>query len=62
MQVAQTAEVPPNHGRIILAMTGWTAKSRKADNEIVTAYKSMAGSRNYLRYPNCRLAWLPSTA
>ena len=42
MQVVQTAEVPPNHGRIILAMTGWTSKRRKADSEMVRAYRSMA--------------------
>jgi hypothetical protein len=39
--VVQTAEEPPNHGRIILAMTGWISKSRKADSDMVRAYKSI---------------------
>ena len=47
MHVVQTADVPPNHGRIILAMTGWTSKSRKADKEMVRAYKSMACAEFY---------------
>ena len=54
MQVVQTAEVPPNHGRIILAMTGWTSKSRKAESDMVMAYRSMDLRRTYIRYPNCR--------
>ena len=29
-QVDQTAELPPNQGRISLAITGWTRKSRNA--------------------------------
>jgi hypothetical protein len=37
MQTVHTAAVPPNHGRIILAMRGWTWKSRKALRNIVTA-------------------------
>jgi hypothetical protein len=37
MQVVQTAEVPPNHGRIILAMIGWTSNSKNADSEIPSA-------------------------
>jgi hypothetical protein len=36
MHVLHTAEVPPNHGRIILAMMGCTSNSRKADKKIVT--------------------------
>ncbi len=35
MHVLHTAEVPPNHGRIILAIMGWTANKRKADKKIV---------------------------
>jgi hypothetical protein len=35
--VLQTAEDPPNHGRIILAITGCTSNRRKADSEIVNA-------------------------
>jgi hypothetical protein len=41
MQVLHTADVPPNHGKIILAMTGCTWKRRKAEREIVRAYKTM---------------------
>jgi hypothetical protein len=41
MHVLHTAEEPPNHGRIDFAMIGCTAKSRKADREIVKAYSSM---------------------
>jgi len=36
MQVVHTAAVPPNHGRIIFAMRGWTWKRRKAERKIVT--------------------------
>jgi hypothetical protein len=35
MQVVQTAAEPPNHGRIILAMTGCTWNNRKALTRIV---------------------------
>jgi hypothetical protein len=31
-----TAEVPPNHGRVILAITGCTSNSRKGDQKMVT--------------------------
>jgi hypothetical protein len=37
MQVVQTAADPPNHGRIIFAMTSCTWKSRKALKKIVAA-------------------------
>jgi hypothetical protein len=37
MQIVHTAAVPPNHGRIILAMSGCTWNSRKALRKIVTA-------------------------
>jgi hypothetical protein len=37
MQVVHTAADPPNHGRIILAMIGWTWKSRNAERKIVAA-------------------------
>jgi len=37
MQVVHTAEVPPNHGRICLAMIGWTRNSRNADSAMVRA-------------------------
>src|SRR5512135_3736451 len=30
MHVVQTTAAPPNHGRICLARTGWTRKTRKA--------------------------------
>jgi hypothetical protein len=40
--VVHTAEEPPNHGRICLAMIGCTMKSRKADRKIVTAYGTTA--------------------
>ena len=51
MQVVQTADVPPNHGRIILAMTGWTSKSRKAESEMVRAYRSMDLRRTIYAIP-----------
>jgi hypothetical protein len=35
MQVIQTDAAPPNHGRSILAIRGWTWKSRKALRKIV---------------------------
>jgi hypothetical protein len=35
MHVLQTAEEPPNQGRIIFAMTGWTSNRRKAERKIV---------------------------
>jgi hypothetical protein len=35
--VAHTDAAPPNHGRICLAMIGWTRKSRKALVNIVAA-------------------------
>ena len=37
MQVTQTAVEPPNHGRIILAIMGWTWKSRNDPIKIMTA-------------------------
>jgi hypothetical protein len=30
MQVAHTEADPPNHGRIVFAMMGWTRNSRNA--------------------------------
>jgi len=33
--VIQTAADPPNHGRIIFAIIGWTWKSRKALRKMV---------------------------
>src|SRR5207247_9646555 len=38
MQVVHTAALPPNHGRIIRAMSGCTRNSRKDDRKIVAAY------------------------
>jgi hypothetical protein len=35
MQVLQTDDEPPNQGKIILAITGCTSNSRKADKKIV---------------------------
>jgi hypothetical protein len=35
MHVLQTDEEPPNHGRIILAITGWTSNRRNADRKMV---------------------------
>ena len=35
MQVLQTADDPPNHGRIILAMTGCTSNNKKAERKMV---------------------------
>src|SRR5512136_1510041 len=43
MHVVHTAVVPPNHGRICLAMIGWTRNSRNADRKIVSAYGSTDG-------------------
>ena len=37
MQVVQTAAVPPNHGRISRAISGWTRNSRNEDRKIVIA-------------------------
>jgi hypothetical protein len=42
MQMVQTAADPPNQGRIIRAITGWTWNSRKALTKIVKAYKPKA--------------------
>src|SRR6195256_826644 len=41
MQIVHTAAVPPNHGRIILAISGCTWKSRKALRKIVMAWRIM---------------------
>jgi hypothetical protein len=41
-QVAHTDAAPPNHGRICLAMTGCTRKSRKALRKIVAAYRTIS--------------------
>src|SRR5882724_375356 len=41
MQIVHTAALPPNHGRITLAISGCTWKSRKALRKIVTAYRIM---------------------
>jgi hypothetical protein len=37
MHVVHPEADPPNHGRIILAMIGWTWKSRNALRKIVNA-------------------------
>jgi hypothetical protein len=37
MQVIHTAVDPPNHGRIILAIMGWSWKSKKAPRKMVAA-------------------------
>src|SRR5277367_1698486 len=37
-QVFHTAADPPNHGRIILPIMGWTANSKKALRNTVAAY------------------------
>src|ERR1700681_2924680 len=44
MQLVQTAADPPNHGRMSLAMSGCTWKSRNALRRMVAA-KSSAGTR-----------------
>jgi hypothetical protein len=36
MQVVQTSGLPPNHGRINLAISGWIRKSRNAPVKIVS--------------------------
>ena len=41
MHVLHTADVPPNHGRMILAMIGCNSKRRNADSAIVSEYSSM---------------------
>ena len=43
MHVVHTAAEPPNHGRICLAMSGWTWKSRNALRKIVSAKKGLRG-------------------
>jgi hypothetical protein len=40
MHVVHTAAVPPNHGRICLAISGWTRKIRNADS-VMTSAKCM---------------------
>jgi hypothetical protein len=40
MQIDHTAAEPPNHGRICLAMSGWTRNSRNALLKIVPANRS----------------------
>src|SRR5580658_3034227 len=47
MQLVQTAADPPNQGRMSLAMSGCTWKSRNALRRIVAA-KSSAGTRGLL--------------
>ncbi|HSA90650.1 MAG TPA: hypothetical protein VLF42_12205 [Burkholderiales bacterium] len=42
--MVQTAAEPPNHGRICLAMIGWTRNSRNDERKIVAAYGSVAAS------------------
>jgi hypothetical protein len=44
--VVQTPAEPPNHGRICLAMIGWTRNSRNDERKIVAAYGSVA-TREY---------------
>jgi hypothetical protein len=41
MQIVHTAALPPNQGRMTLAMSGCTWKSRKALRKIVAAYRIM---------------------
>src|SRR5436189_88723 len=43
MQVFQTAGAPPNFGRIILAIMGWTENSRAALTNSVTVNHSRTG-------------------
>jgi hypothetical protein len=45
--VIQTAAEPPNHGRIILVIMGWTWKSRNALRTMVRADRNMR-SGDYL--------------
>jgi hypothetical protein len=40
--VVQTPAEPPNHGRICLAMIGWTRNRRNDERKIVPAYGSVA--------------------
>jgi hypothetical protein len=40
MQIDHTAAEPPNHGRICLAMSGWTRNSRNALLKMVPANRS----------------------
>src|SRR5579871_6026894 len=42
MQVVHTAALPPNQGRIMRAMSGWTRNKRKALSRIVTANSQLA--------------------
>ncbi len=44
MHVVQTLALPPNHGRICLAMMGWTRNSNRADSAIEAAYRGMGTS------------------
>jgi hypothetical protein len=37
MHVVHTAAEPPNQGRMIFAMIGWTSNNRNADRKIVAA-------------------------
>src|SRR4051812_1372901 len=39
MHTVQTAADPPNHGRMILATSGWTWNSRNAERKTVMAYR-----------------------
>src|SRR5258707_10186998 len=45
MQSVETIAAPPNHGRICLARSGCTRKSRKALRKIVAACSSIGNSR-----------------
>ncbi len=51
---AQTAAEPPNHGRICLAMIGWTRNSRKALEKIVSANRSMGARARRARRSACK--------
>ena len=42
MQVLQTDDDPPNHGKIIFATIGWIWNSRNADRKTVVAKTTMA--------------------
>jgi len=37
MQVVHTAALPPNHGRIWRAISGWSRKRRKEERRLVPA-------------------------
>src|ERR1051325_8110593 len=60
MHVVHTAGLPPNHGRMNFAISGWTRNSRKAPVKMVRPKASMmggGGSSNAADARDCPRTW-----